>query len=294
MKKLLAVLLATTTIVGGMTACTQAPATDEGASTEGGASETANADYIVLEEGLASEEYAIGFRQADYALAQEVQGILDEMATEGITADISKEWFGTDLFINDREYPREVTPDSDGDLSLTAIQEKGILVMGLDDNFPPMGFRDDENNIVGFDVDLAEEVCERLGVELQLQPIDWDAKELELSSGNIDCIWNGMTVTDERATNMYLSKPYLDNRQVLIVAADSGIETLADLEGKIIGLQKGSSARVAYDSSSLVDTTEVQEYVDNVSVYLDLQAGRVDAFLVDEVAGNYIIANQGV
>lgn len=278
MKKLLATLLCGLLAGSMLTACASTTETEE--------------SYITLDETLASEEYAIGFRADDVALAQAVQDILDDMCEEGVTATISETWFGTDLFITGRDWPREAELTAD-DTSLDDIIEAGVLVMGLDDSFPPMGFRDEDNNIVGFDVDLATEVCARLGIELVLQPIDWDSKELELEAGNIDCVWNGMTATEERAEAMYLSQPYLDNEQVIIVAESSGITTLDDLEGLTIGLQSGSSAVEAYEASDLVNTTEVVEYADNVSVFLDLQAGRVDAFLVDAVAGNYIVANDG-
>ena len=157
-----------------------------------------------------------------------------------------------------------------------------------------MGFRDENNEIVGVDIDLATEVCKRLGVELVVQPINWDSKELELTSGKIDCIWNGMTVTDERIEAMFLSKPYLDNRQVVIVEEGSKIGQVSDLAGKTVGLQKGSSAREAFDANPIASQVkEVVEYEDNVSAFLDLQAGRIDALLVDEVAGNYIISTYG-
>ena len=123
-----------------------------------------------------------------------------------------------------------------------------MFVLGLDDSFPPLGFRDDNNNIVGYDIDLASEVAKRLGVKLECQPIDWAAKEQELNTGKIDCIWNGFTMTAEREEALSFTKPYLDNAQVVIVRSDSGYKTLADLAGKTIGLQAGSSAAEAVDS----------------------------------------------
>lgn len=253
----------------------------------------ADKEYVSLEEDLGSEVYAIGFRAGDVALAQEVQKILDEMVADGTTAEISEKWFGTDLIINDQPYPVEKEPAAD-DTSLEDLKARGKFVMGLDDSFPPMGFLNEENEVVGVDIDLATEVCERMGVELVVQPINWDAKEMELNNGNIDCIWNGMTVTEERMEQMYLSKPYLNNRQVVIVEKGSGIETLEDLEGKTVGLQKGSSAEQALADSRVADLVgAVQTYDENVTAFMDLQNGRIDAFLVDEVAGNYIVANQG-
>ena len=119
--------------------------------------------------------------------------------------------------------------------STPAATEKDTLVVGLDDSFPPMGYRDADNNIVGFDIDLATEVCSRLGIELKLQPIDWDSKELELSSGAIDCIWNGMSVNEERLEAMFIPKAYIANKQIIIVPADSDIKTKDDLKDKVVG-----------------------------------------------------------
>ena len=222
-----------------------------------------------------------------------MQRILDEMCTDGTAEEISNKWFGTNLIVNDRDYPRDAEVSAD-DTSLEDLKNRGEFILGLDDSFPPMGFRDEENEIVGVDIDLAAEVCKRLGVELKVQAIDWDSKELELTSGKIDCIWNGMTVTDDRIAAMFLSKPYLDNRQVVIVEEGSKISQVSDLAGKTVGLQKGSSAREAFDANAIAsEVKDVVEYEDNVEAFLDLQAGRIDALLVDEVAGNYIIATYG-
>ena len=215
------------------------------------------------------------------------------MCADGTADTISQKWFSTNLIVNDRDYPRDEEVSAD-DTSLEDLKSRGKFILGLDDSFPPMGFRDENNEIVGVDIDLATEVCKRLGVELVVQPINWDSKELELTSGKIDCIWNGMTVTDERIEAMFLSKPYLDNRQVVIVEEGSKIAQVSDLAGKTVGLQKGSSAREAFDANPIASQVkEVVEYEDNVSAFLDLQAGRIDALLVDEVAGNYIIATYG-
>lgn len=253
--------------------------------------------YIVLEDNFGAEEYAIGFRKDDYALAAKVQEILDEMGKDGTAGTISEKWFGNkDAFLTGKDFPREMKT-VDGDDSLQYILDKGELVLGLDDSFPPMGFSDSKTGeIVGFDIDLAEEVCKRLGVKLVKQPIDWNSKEMELSSKNIDVIWNGMSVTDERIENFFLSKPYIANAQIIIVAEDSPIKTKADLKGKKVGLQKGSSAleAVTADEATLAlikDGGEIVEFAENLTAYLDLKAGRIDAFVVDKVVGEYIIKN---
>ena len=246
--------------------------------------------YIVLDENFGSEEYGIGFRNGDIALGMAVQEALNEMISDGKAAEICEKWFGADVMLQGDFLEDTTVPE--GDDSLQKIQDRGTFILGLDDSFPPMGYRDDDNNIVGFDIDLATEVCKRLGVELVLQPIDWDAKEMELNSGAIDCIWNGMSITDERVESMFIPRAYIANTQIIIVADDSGIKTKADLAGKTIGLQKGSASLDAFnaDEATAASVKEVVEYADNIECFLDLQAGRIDAFVVDEVLGRYILA----
>ncbi len=178
------------------------------------------------------------------------------------------------------------------DQSLKYIQDRGKLILGLDDAFPPMGFRDDDNNIVGFDVDVAKAVCQKLGVELVLQPIDWDAKEQELTTKNIDCIWNGFSVNEEREKNMTLSKPYMDNNMVLVVRADSNIKTLADMKDKKLALQAGSTALDALNSKAEFKASlkEVAQLDDNLQALLNLDTKSVDAVLMDSIFANYYIA----
>jgi polar amino acid transport system substrate-binding protein len=182
------------------------------------------------------------------------------------------------------------------DVSLQKVLDKGVFVIGLDDSFPPMGFRDEAtNDIVGYDIDLAREVATRLGVELVCQPIDWAAKEQELNTGNIDCIWNGFTMTPEREEMLNFTLPYLDNAQVVIVRGDAGIKTLADLAGKNIGLQAGSSAADALDSAAdfKASLDEVVEFKDNLTAFMDLEIGGVDGVIVDIVVGSYSIRTSG-
>lgn len=177
--------------------------------------------------------------------------------------------------------------------SYESLKEKGSIVMGLDDTFAPMGFRDDNGDLVGFDVDLAEEVFNRIGLEVEFQPIDWSMKETELNSGNIDVIWNGYSITEERKEKVNFTEPYLENAQVIAVLEDSDIQTLDDLEGKLIGLQALSSAMDAFEASPIADTVEsITEYKDNVLALNDLEAGRVDAVVIDEVAIDYYMTEK--
>lgn len=181
------------------------------------------------------------------------------------------------------------------DNSLQKIMDKGVLVMGLDDNFPPMGFRNEKGELVGFDVDLAKEVMKRLGVELKLQAIDWNAKEQELNTGNIDCIWNGFTITPERQAAMTFTPPYIHNAQVVVVRDDSPYTTLASLSGKIVGYQAGSSASNAID-----DTPEFKqsvksfvEFKENLTGLMDLEIGGIDALVVDVTVAEDNIKRSG-
>lgn len=175
------------------------------------------------------------------------------------------------------------------DTSLTYIQDKGELILGLDDAFPPMGFRDEDQEIVGFDIDVATEVTKRMGVALKLQPVDWKAKEQELATKNVDCLWNGLTITEDREKNMTMSKSYMKNTQVVVVPVDSDIKTVDDLKDKKVVIQSGSTASDALDSNeelknSFADLILVD---DNVQAMLDLQVGGSDAVVMDEVVARY-------
>lgn len=169
------------------------------------------------------------------------------------------------------------------DQSLVKVVDKGVFVLGLDDSFPPMGYRDENNEIVGFDIDLAKEVTKRMGVELKLQPIDWNAKEQELNTGNIDCIWNGFTMTAERKKMLNFTEPYVDNAQVAVIRNDSPIKNLADLKGKSVGIQAGSSASDAVygNEAFAASLKEIIEVKDNLTALMDLEIGGVDAVVLD-------------
>ncbi len=172
--------------------------------------------------------------------------------------------------------------------SLEKITSKGTFILGLDDSFPPMGFRNENNEIVGFDIDVAKEVCKRLNVELVIQPISWNAKEQELNSGNIDCIWNGMSITEERKQAMLLSNSYMKNRMVFITKQDSSLKTLEDLNDKKVGVQSGSSAEQILEESEIYKTLkQTVAYTDNITAFMDLETNQIDAVFVDEVLSNY-------
>lgn len=179
------------------------------------------------------------------------------------------------------------------DVSWQAIQDKGTFVVGLDDAFPPMGFRDEKNQIIGFDIDLAKEAAKRMGVGVEFQPISWDAKTEELDSGNIDAIWNGLSITEERKKQMIFTTPYIKDRQIIVVLPDSDIKTKADLTGKKIGIQAASSAidAVKADKATYAAIKDkLLEFDTNDLALRDLKGGGLQAVIVDEVVGRYYIA----
>ena len=176
-------------------------------------------------------------------------------------------------------------------VSFTSCGSKDTFILGLDNSFPPMGFVDENGETVGFDIDVAKEACDRLGLELEIMPIDWDAKHQELDSGNIDCIWNGFTISQERMEKCTLSEPYMKNRQVIVVNDDSTIDSLDDLNGLKLALQADSTAEKALnDNPDVKDSlAEVLPFDDNNKALLDLKAGGCDAVLMDEVVANYYV-----
>ena len=168
------------------------------------------------------------------------------------------------------------------------------IVVGLDDNFPPMGFRDEKNELVGFDIDMAREAAKRMGIEAEFKPIDWSAKEAELSGKRVDALWNGLTITEERKAKIGFTAPYMENHQIIVVAAKSAINNKADMSGKVVGAQEGSSAvdAVKKDDAVFKSFKEFKTFGDNVTALMDLSAGRLEAVVVDEVVGRYYVAKK--
>ena len=167
------------------------------------------------------------------------------------------------------------------------------IVVGLDDNFPPMGFKDENNEIVGFDIDLAKEATKRLGREVEFKAIDWSSKEAELKSGRVNVLWNGLDITDKRKENMLFSDPYMDNRQIIFVKKGAtGITDEQSLAGKTVGTQSASTAEEYIDGSDFFKNKvkEVKKYSDFVSAFMDLENGRVDAVIGDEIVGRYYMS----
>ncbi len=178
--------------------------------------------------------------------------------------------------------------------------ERTTFTVGFDAEFPPYGYQDDNGDYVGFDLDLAAEVCKRNCWELVKKPIDWDSKDLELGSGTIDCIWNGFTINGREDAYTW-TEAYVDNSQVFVVAADSGIKTKADLEGKTVAVQADSSALAALtneedneENLALAATfAELIEVPDYNTAFMNLEAGAVDAVAMDIGVANYQLSSRG-
>ena len=180
------------------------------------------------------------------------------------------------------------------DTSIEDVKEKGYFILGLDDSFPPMGFRDEAGNIVGFDIDLAKEVAKRLGVELKIQPVEWSGVILSLNKGDIDCIWNGMTIKPERAEKIDFSKPYLANTQAVAVLEGSAVKSKKELAGKKAGVQLGSPSEeaIAADAEVGGKLGEIRKYGTYPEALLDLSAGRIDTVVGDAILLRYYLAKK--
>ena len=168
------------------------------------------------------------------------------------------------------------------------------FIVGFDVEYPPYGYKDDNGEYVGFDLDLAQEVCARNGWELVKQPIDWDSKDMELNSGSIDCIWNGFTMTG-REDDYTWSKPYVDNSIVVVVKEGSGIEKKEDLAGKVVAVQADSSGLAALTDEEdneenlklAASFSDLQQVADYNTAFMNLEAGAVDAIVVDIGVADY-------
>lgn len=203
-------------------------------------------------------------------------GVLSGCGTEKVdTADSSKE-----------------------DTSLADIQASGKIRLGLDADFAPMGFTDENGNIVGFDIDLANAAAEKMGLEIEAVPINWDSKSMELSSKNIDVIWNGFSISEERKKEVLFTDPYLTTGQVIVVPVDSDIKTKADLAGKKVALQDGSTSEDALKADTAtyeaVGEENISKFKENTLVLMEVESGRADAAVIDEIYVRYYLAKEGM
>ena len=179
----------------------------------------------------------------------------------------------------------------EGDLSLKTIEDNGKMIVGFTE-YPPMGFKEN-GEITGFDIDIAKEVAERLGVEAEFVYIDWDAKVLELNGKNIDMIWNGLTITADREKEILFSKPYFDNRIVIISLNGSGIDQIANLSEMKVGVELQSSGQAAVEGNDVfASIDELVKYTTITEAILDLKAGGIDAIVADEIFARYAVSKE--
>lgn len=218
----------------------------------------------------------------------ETTAVAAEAATEAATeADKAEQ-------TKAEEEKAEDTKAADAGDAKNADAAGGTFIVGFDQDFPPMGFVGDDGEYTGFDLELAEEVAKRLGLEFVAQPIAWDAKDMELNSGTIDCIWNGFTING-REDDYTWSEPYMDNSQVFVVTADSGISTFADLAGKIVEVQADSSAEAALKDNAELSGSfgTLQITPDYNTAFMDLEMGAVDAIAMDVIVAGYQLEQRG-
>ena len=177
-------------------------------------------------------------------------------------------------------------------------QQKSITV-GFDNTFVPMGFEEKNGNYAGFDIELAKYVSKKLGITVHFQPIDWDMKETELQNGTIDAIWNGYSATDERREKVAFTIPYMQNTQILVVKKTSGIHSVEDMTGKVLGAQNGSSGMLDFEEhpevlKNRVKGGEADQYQSVNEAIIDLKNDRIDALLIDRVYADYYLTTEGI
>ena len=178
-------------------------------------------------------------------------------------------------------------------------QKQGSITIGFDNTFVPMGFEEKNGQYAGFDIDLAQAVSEKLGIQIKFQPIDWDMKETELQNGTIDAIWNGYTATDERKEKVAFTIPYMENQQVLVSKKSQNIQSVSDMTGKVLGAQAGSSGYIDFEAQpellkNIVKDQKANQYQSFNEALIDLQNDRIDALLIDRVYANYYLETEGI
>ena len=245
--------------------------------------------YGFLDEDLGTESYAIGFRPGEQELADTVSGAVRALVLNGTYDAIGE------------KYPdiKDYLSLKAGDIDASAIPAEGsgdpnyTFKHGFDLDYPPYSYLQDDGSVGGFDVEMAQAVCAYLGWGYEAVPFNWDFKDAELNAGSCDCIWSGFT--KEGREDMYCwGITYSSNTQMIMVASNSGIKTLADLAGKNVGVQVATSAAdlLAGDQADLAATfADLRIYETYTVAYNDLKAGAIDAIAIDVTAGSFLIAN---
>ena len=246
--------------------------------------------FMMLEDRLSSEEYGIGFKKGNTELRDKVQATLLDMLADGTFDEIAEKW----------GLEESICLTADDEVQEETAADDNTFVVGFDAEFPPYGYKNDDGEYVGFDLDLAQEVCDWNGWILKKQPIEWNSKDMELNSGSISCIWNGFTMNGREDAYTWTT-PYVDNSQVVVVRKDSGITQLSDLSGKVVAVQADSSALAALtgedaseENLALAETfKDLQQVGDYNSAFMNLESGAVNAICMDIGVANYEIASRG-
>ena len=252
--------------------------------------ESSGDKFMMLEDRLSSEEYGIGFKKGNTELRDKVQATLLDMLADGTFDEIAEKW----------GLEESICLTADDEVQEETAADDNTFVVGFDAEFPPYGYKNDDGEYVGFDLDLAQEVCDRNGWILKKQPIEWNSKDMELNSGSISCIWNGFTMNGREDAYTWTT-PYVDNSQVVVVRKDSGITQLSDLSGKVVAVQADSSALAALtgedaseENLALAETfKDLQQVGDYNSAFMNLESGAVNAICMDIGVANYEIASRG-
>ena len=269
--------------------------------------------YRMLDQQISTEQYAVGFKKGNTALRDQVQDALDAMVEDGTFDKIAEKWGLSDAVclgknqdaaddtLNTLIEQTEDAASKASDITGNGAKNEGDnFIVGFDASFPPYGYKDENGEYVGFDLSLAQEVAKRNGWNYQPRPIDWDAKDMELNSGTIDCIWNGFTITG-REDEYTWSDPYVDNSQVVVVKADSDIQKLSDLAGKTVVVQNDSSALAAFTGEDATEENlalaasfkELRQEPDYNTAFLNMESGSVDAVCMDLGVAAYQIQSRG-
>ena len=249
----------------------------------------AASSYHFLEADLGVESYAIGLRKGDEELAETVSGAVQALVLDGTYDEIGKKYPDIKDYLclkADDIDPSTLPEKGSGDSSFT-------FKHGFDLDYPPYSFLQDDGSVGGFDVELCQAVCDYLGWGYESVPFNWDAKDMELNAGSCDCIWSGFT-KEGREDDYTWGITYSNNTQGILVPGDSDIKTLADLSGKIVGVQTATSAYDMLQDSQkdLADTfAELKVYETYTIAYNDLKAGAIDAIAIDMTAGSFLITD---
>ena len=255
----------------------------------GGKKDSGSAEYVFLDEKLGVESYAIGFRIGDEELAETVSGAVKALVLNGTYAEIGEKYPDIKDYLSltaDDIDSADIPEEGSGDSSYT-------FKHGFDLDYPPYSYLQDDGSVGGFDVELCQAVCAYLGWGYEPVPFNWDAKDMELNAGSCDCIWSGF-IKEGREDNYTWGITYSNNTQGILVASDSGIKTLADLKGKVVGVQTATSAAEMLEDSQaeLAETFEDLKIYETYTIaYNDLKAGAIDAIAIDMTAGSYLIAS---